>query len=123
MNNGLYVIIGVIVGWLLSLLSPRIIEGIQNHYRRKSLRCSLMKELEEIRYKLALVSHSLFAGSGPEIRKFIEWLIPVLRSYHGVYLEDVLADKLTDFLKYSDEQLSILPEYTSLSKRAINLKK
>lgn len=77
MSNALYVLLGLLLG----LLGPRIIELIQRPYRRSELRRSLFIELEDIKGKLAMTSYSLADRSGTVDRAFLNWLEPIMRSY------------------------------------------
>lgn len=43
---------GIILGWLLGLLSPLIVDGIRRRRDAKSLRVALRSEFDELSYRL-----------------------------------------------------------------------
>ncbi len=101
MENALY----VILGWILGLFSPQIIESMQKPSRRIELRQSLFIELEELRHKLAFVAFDLARRTGMLNREFLQWLEPIARSRKHINLNDPSADILKSWLQAPKEGL------------------
>jgi hypothetical protein len=71
----------VILGWLLGLLSPQIVELIQRSYRRRKIRESLFLEMEGLRRKLAATVFQVYDPRGMIDRPFLLWLKPTIGSF------------------------------------------
>jgi hypothetical protein len=65
-------IIAILLGWLLGLLSPPIIELIQRRYRRSVLRRSLFIELEGLRVSLAALIYLIASNDRAVNRELLE---------------------------------------------------
>ena len=71
-------IIAILVGWLLGLLSPRIVELITRRYRRSELKRSLFIELEGLRVILAANVYNIADNNRAVNRELIELVEPIL---------------------------------------------
>lgn len=71
----------VILGWLLGLLSPQIVEFISKPYRRKGIRKSLFIELGGLHRKLAATVYQVYEPRGMIDRPFLLWLKPIFGSF------------------------------------------
>lgn len=73
----------LLVGWLLGLLSPRIDERIRRRYRRKELEKSLIAELRDLRYRMAVGAHQISVHQGLDTDELLDWLLQTVRAYEG----------------------------------------
>lgn len=71
----------IILGWLLGLLSPAIVNGIQRHYRQREIRQGIVTELEDLRFRMAAAAWMFETRFGTYDRAFVNWLIPILEGY------------------------------------------
>lgn len=101
MNNVYY----ILLGWLLGLLGPRIIELIQRHYKKKEIRESLFVEFQDIRGKLAMNAFLAASRSDCVDRALLKWVEPSLRACKHSYEVYSLADKVKPLLDLDDSQL------------------
>ncbi|HBB98500.1 MAG TPA: hypothetical protein DC054_24220 [Blastocatellia bacterium] len=100
-------IVFVLLGWLLGLLSPRIIESIQRRYRRTDLRKSLFIELEGLRVTLASLLYVIASNDGTVNRELIELVEPIMREDKNFRESKPTAEVLGSLLKLTDEQFAI----------------
>jgi len=80
----------VALGWFLGLFSPLIVEGIKN---RKTLRLTsdaLRIELDDLQFRLAIVSLSLLQRHGRLTPEFLAWLKPIIARYAGNEKSDAI---------------------------------
>lgn len=113
----------IILGWLLGLLGPRIIDLIQRPYRRAELRRSLLTELEDLKVKLALVACALADRGGMIDRAFLEWLEPIVRTHKGEFSDLPIADTIKGLLGRTDDELRAISQISQRAGRAPGLKK
>jgi hypothetical protein len=99
-------IIAILIGWLLGLLSPPIVEWIQRRRRRAELVKSFQIELEGLRLSLASVTYSLGSRRGDVDRELLEVIEPILRSDTTFPEALGMADAVRLLMELSDEQLA-----------------
>jgi hypothetical protein len=73
----------LLLGWLLGLLSPAIIEAIRVKYRRRDLAAAIRAEAQDLQYRAASMSFILAKQSGDLTREYLVWLKPKLAQYKG----------------------------------------
>lgn len=99
-------IIAILLGWLLGLLSPPIVELIQRRYRRSHLRGSLFIELEGLRLTLAANVYNIAANNRAVNRELVELVEPILRSDKVFPESKKAADELSSLMQFTDEQIA-----------------
>ncbi len=99
-------IIAILLGWLLGLLSPPIVELIQRRHRRAELRRSLFIELEGLRLTLASNVYNIANNDSAVNRELVELVEPILRSDKTFPESKPTADLLSSLLKLTDDQIA-----------------
>ena len=70
----------LLIGWLLGTLSPGIAERIRRKHTQRDLIRSVLAELADLQYTMALVAHSLRTRQAQATDEFLDWLIPIVAS-------------------------------------------
>ncbi len=70
----------LLLGWVLGWLSPSIVRGITNGYRRKEIRSGIETELKELCYVMAAVVSRTASKFGNYDRALVKWLIPLFEN-------------------------------------------
>jgi hypothetical protein len=73
----------LLLGWLLGLLSPRIVDTIKAKYARRALAAAIRSEAEDLQYRVSISSFLLAQRSGNVERDYLVWLKPRLMQYKG----------------------------------------
>lgn len=100
----------VVLGWLLGLLSPLIVDAVRNRRRKREIAEGVRTELSELRFRCAMTLYGVYEYLGKWDRSFFSWLVEVLRDYHGEHTarRDNLFLAVKEFLKGTDDELSAL---------------
>src|SRR4051812_38764967 len=98
----------VIVGWLLGVLSPAMIEIIRRQRDYPLLQQALRLDLAELRLVLAFNAIGLKTARGLLDRKLLEWQRDVLTSYRGKSDMTKMLETTNTMLSYSDADLNAL---------------
>jgi len=101
----IYSIIFIVLGWLLGLLSPHLIELIQKPYRRVQLRRSLFIEVTELQYRFATLCWMLRQARGEVNKSFLEWYKLAIRGYKSRYAPLSVEQGVVALLELNDDQL------------------
>lgn len=96
----------LLVGWLLGLAAPLIVDRIRERRQAAQIRSSIMMELAELRYKLGLTVYGLSVSIGAWDRSLLEWLKSILQNYSGVRAEAHIAEAIDKLLARSDKDLA-----------------
>src|SRR3990167_7852395 len=96
----------IILGWLLALLSPRIIDNIKKHYLKNEIRDALFCELDEIRYTQAFVIYDLLTTTGKADKNILNRIGTVFKAYKGFDKNEEFIDKFNEFLSKDDSELA-----------------
>lgn len=106
MNGFGKTIVAILLGWLLGLLSPPIVELIQKRHRRSELRRSLFIELEGLKVSLGALVYVIANNERAVNRELLELVVPILRCDRVFPESKRTADELSSLLKHSDEQIA-----------------
>lgn len=106
MNDFGKTVVAILLGWLLGLLSPPIVELIQRRHRRSELGRSLFIELEGLRLSLAVLTYQQACCNGTVNRQLLELLEPILRSDKIFPEIRGVADVVSSMMKLTDEQIA-----------------
>jgi hypothetical protein len=52
-------VLTILVGWLLGVLTPGIVERIRRPYRSRDLRLAVVDEMLGLQYKMAIIAHQV----------------------------------------------------------------
>ncbi len=83
MDSELNRFLWVVLGWLFGLLSPGIAERIRRKHRRAEVMTAARSELRELQYMIGAVANRIRGHLGDVSNSFLDWLIPIVRDYHG----------------------------------------
>ena len=73
----------LLLGWVLGVFSPLVVEGIQKHRRVANFRVTISSELDELKFKMALVAMQLYIHIGVFDRQFLVWLENLVAAHKG----------------------------------------
>ena len=98
----------LLIGWLLGLLSPEVVERIRRRYRRHELGTTIAIELDELRYKLVINGLDIGLKNRSLDRETLQWAQPIVQGYTGVLIEDPGKDRIVDLVNLPEEELDNL---------------
>jgi hypothetical protein len=73
----------LLLGWLLGLLGPAIVDRIKRTYRVTEITRAILNELDELQYNMALAAYLLCRRTDSLTDNWLDWMEPIIRSYHG----------------------------------------
>ena len=73
----------ILLGWLLGLLGPQIIDGIKGHYQRTKIKAAILFELEDFQFRVALMGFVLAQAEGRLDKEYLTELRTVVVKYQG----------------------------------------
>lgn len=73
----------IILGWLLGIISPRLIDSIKAHYEKNDFLCAIKAEAKDLQYRLTLGSFSIAQKEGVLDREKIIWFKEKMLAYEG----------------------------------------
>lgn len=100
----------LILGWLMGLLSPIVVDGIKKRRQVKQIIMGIQIELSEVRIKLAATAGQLAFRFGGFDRPFLIWLKSVIKSYNGLHVDKNAEKNIEKLLKNSDEEIEHLSQ-------------
>ena len=115
----------LILGWLFGLLSPSIIDRINQSYSIKQLLNGIKTEMKECQFRAVLIAYLLGIRYGKYDRDFLMWCRLYISKYQGLEPTEKYIDAIDYLVKMKDEDLkNRLDTKRSLEKRrGLNLKK
>jgi hypothetical protein len=120
-----YQILLILLGWLLGILSPALIDTINNGYRRKSLKIAIITELKDTKIRLTMMSFLIRNQIGGFDKIYCDWLYKCIENYSGFENFDPLK-KFLDTPELKDEKkINLILKYLNdnAKGKAISLKK
>ena len=114
----------LLLGWALGLLAPAIVEAIKRQREALQVRITLLGELHELKYRLAVSAYAAEKRFGIVDRPYLQWLRSMIIEYKGSKPRDSILDAIDMQLSFTDEQIAHVAK-TELadSKGALTLKK
>jgi hypothetical protein len=106
MNQVLY----ILLGWVLGLFSPLIVEYFRSHVRKREFVRALKVELEELQHRLAVSSLSLLQSYGELDKAFASWALQLFDRRSGYDATEHIRKFLRQFLDADDALKSQLNE-------------
>ena len=105
----------ILLGWLLGMLSPIILDTIRKRQNISEFRAALKTEVHELRYRLACVTYMVQLKYGKVNKKLLTWIKPILDDYKGLNPVNDIRNSIEKQLAMTDEQLK---EFAKLGKAA-----
>jgi hypothetical protein len=84
----LYQILFLVIGWLLGLLSPVVVDFVAKKRRQLEVKQGLLVELAELRFGLVSATLSVAGSAGALDQEYVAWLESALASVRGAREED-----------------------------------
>jgi hypothetical protein len=99
----------VVLGWVLGIGSPLIVENIKSQFEKRSLRNGINTELRELQLRLAMTAYLIVSKQGIYDRDLLNWMADICSRYAS---EDTLriSETLKSLLVLNDQQLQSLAE-------------
>ncbi len=107
-------LLSVILGWLLGILSPGIINFISNNRRQKKLKQSIISDLKDLKIRLTWIPFRIKCSYGILDEKFIKWL--KIQTNNWKDLGETPANITLEDIEKIEKQ-STLDAYNSLYKK------
>ena len=101
----------LLVGWLLGLLSPRIIDTIKEKYALRALATAIRSEAEDLQYRVSIASFLLAQRFGTVNRDYLVWLRPRLGQYKGNEPVASIQKFVESLLSSSEDQLVAISQH------------
>lgn len=101
----------LLLGWLLGLLSPRIIDRIAAKYSRRALAAAIRSEAEDLQYRVSISSFLLAQRFGNVDRDYLVWLKPRLVQYKGNEPVASIRKFVESLLNGSEDQLVAISQH------------
>lgn len=121
LKSGVY----LLVGWLMGLLSPLIIDAIRHRRERKEIKQAIITELQELQYRLAAGVFLTTKKLGKGDRVFFKWFLSNLERYEGPLNLDTQIKYAKTALTLTDEQLAAMSKHSKIEdiNKGMSLKK
>ena len=110
------------IGWLLGLLSPIIINAIQERGKASKLQQSILSEIDEFRITMAALVYRVASNVNALNHELIEYLLPIYEASNSVKEYDGIFKGLREMQKLTPEQLHYAQEQ-QVSHRFLSVKK
>ena len=101
----------LLLGWLLGLLSPRIIDTIKSKYLRRELAAAIRSEAEDLQYRVSISSFQLAQRFGKVDRDYLVWLKPRLLQYKGNEPVESIRKFVESLLEGTEDQLVAIAQH------------
>ncbi len=114
----------ILIGWLLGILSPRIVDIIKLKYKRRELAAAMKSEFEDLQYRMAITSLLIAEKYEIVTKDYLLWIKPILTQYKGNEPVESIKNFIIKLIELPEDQLMGMIEYMKASDGSgINLKK
>jgi hypothetical protein len=93
----------LVLGWVLGLIGPPIVDTIKSFLRKREITAALRVELEDLQYRLAISSMLLTLRYGHFDKSFLVWISPIVEKYAGNEPNVAIRDLVKRLLTIDDE--------------------
>lgn len=97
----------ILLGWLLGLLAPAIVDAIKNRRETKTIKTALFTELQELQYRLVLMVYRIQSKYDNLNKNFFQWAQNILSEYKGINSSNSLVETIGPILKLTDEEMKV----------------
>lgn len=101
----------ILLGWLLGLLSPIIVDRIRTRYREKEVKEGIFTELRDLRLRMAAAAYRFESRFGSFDRKLLNWVISIFEKYKGIPEADRLLESMKKYSVLDDKTLQEIGEH------------
>jgi len=95
----------LLLGWLLALLSPTVVNAITKRYSRKEVKKALLTELSGVSGLLVALVYQIEKNLGRLNRETLKWTLERFKKYQDLSTQSELLNPLEKLLNLPDEQL------------------
>lgn len=114
----------LVLGWLLGLLGPLIVDRIRSQYSNTEIRKACVVELRDLRYRMISAVYMIEIRLGGLDRQLLEMTRDITKDYKGALVVPELNETLDSMLGYTDQDLAALAQHaTSPIDGGLSLKK
>ena len=93
---------GIILGWLLGMLSPIIVGRVKRKYSKKDIHQGILSELDSVQERMILTADMLGEGHGKYDKEFVQWCIKRLGTIKSPNL-DIISNWKSQLLLRNEE--------------------
>lgn len=97
----------LVLGWLLGLLSPAVVDAIKHRRESEHGRNAILNELDDLSIVLTLASLKATQASGKTDRAHLEWLIARIGEYTNSDAYFNVVRSIESVLALSEEQIAV----------------
>ena len=115
-------ILYLVLGWLIGIISPGIVERIRRERRRRDLVRSILSELTSLQYMMAIVAYRLRCKLATVTDEFLDWFAPIVAHYDGPEKPKGQEERLAKSRKISEQQRREVDLYIESEGRGLALK-
>ena len=94
----------LLLGWLLGILSPLIIDRVKRHHQKEEFKKGLLVELEDVRYRLAGAVYLISSRFGRYNRDLLNWMHKISTDYN----DQKRLEAIEKLMKLSDKEIDAL---------------
>lgn len=98
----------LLLGWLLGLLAPAIVDEIRRRREGTAARAAIRLELHELRYRIGSAAYYLDMRFGTIDRKYLEWVRDLAQSYEGKNPRESVLRSVEMQLSLTDAQIAAI---------------
>jgi len=102
----------LLLGWLLGLFAPIIVDGIRRRRRMAQARSTISTELAEVRLKIAFTAFIIAKRFGTLDRPLLQWIKSIVDVYSGPHADQDKTNAIKRLLELSDEELAEIAEHS-----------
>ncbi len=106
MDDSVQKILLIAFGWLLGLLGPVVTDAVKRRRERKRVQATLLLELNELAFQLALTVFCRAARAVKLDRALLEWMLEVMTRHTGAPPSGALPDAINKLLAQSDAAIA-----------------
>jgi len=115
-------VILLLVGWLLGLLSPPLVDRIQRKYKQAEVRSAILNELRELQFTMMAFAFGVRTRMGKVDSEFLQWMTPIYERYRGSEEDKELVSRFQQLKALPPEQLRAVQAPLVSSFRGLSLK-
>jgi hypothetical protein len=86
----------ILFGWFMGAFTPEVIGMLKKRAQRKKLTGSILGELLDLQYSMAVVAYLMRADNSSVTDDFLRWMLTILDRYEGKDLDQRLLLSLRD---------------------------
>ena len=96
----------LLLGWLLGILSPIIVDKIKQQRTNKEIKNAIINEMNDLEYRLMLFSFRILIQVGKVKQEFLRWAVSIMANYTGPYENKEMYKIMKEKSDLDDAELS-----------------